>query len=204
MAVDPNAYRYTDQHIRRQRELYEELALQYLRNYVGDFDLLLSYKRRVEVGAPLTVPMIRATLNCMRFDATVEGLPDPATLPDNVIDFSQRRRELPLPAEVAHRAVRRRPLFIKLRTTVRMPFGISSWPTACRIHRVAPDSHIEYRTDTGEYECKLHWNCKTYWNMGRVDLELLTLDDAYDIVARWQGSAFCKTCDRIQEMRNEE
>ncbi len=107
-------HKYTDAHVRANRELYEELALTYLTHYAGEFDLLLSYRHRVELGVELTVPMIRATLNCMRFDAQVVNLPVPSTVFDaNVIDITTRAPRRRPPREV------HKPRYIKLRTTWR-------------------------------------------------------------------------------------
>lgn len=190
----PDARRYTDAQIRADPDVYAEVVNEYLRDYHGDFDLLLSYQRRLALGFPLTVPMLRATLNCMRFDARVVNLPEPQALAD-VVDLATRRA--PRPTFVPDAPQRAH--WLPLRTTWRKTYGISSYVTARVVHRINPASHFLYATATGEFTCRLSWLCKTPWSMGRASIELLTLAEANAVLANWPGWRACSTCARLAE-----
>src|SRR5262245_30074695 len=120
--TEPGARRYTDAHVRADWQRYVELTSEYLRHYEGEFELLVSYKLRLEAGVRLSVPMIRATLNCMRFDASVVSMPEPQVLAD-VVDLTTRRaRRLTFASDAPAPA---RPRRIPLATMWRKAFGIS-------------------------------------------------------------------------------
>lgn len=188
-----DAYRYTDAHVRAEPELFETLAVEYLRHYDGEFELLLSYRRRLEANERLTVPMVRATLNCMRFDARIEKMPEPSHPKDEwssrvIVDFTEARER---------RRKSHRPAFIDLRTHWHMRYGISHWVTATRVHMVHPDACIRYHPHTGEFECRLHWACKTPWAMSRLDIvELLSDDEVKRLLSstNFRTWELCGTC----------
>lgn len=203
--MSDHPYRYTDAHVRANPSLYEELTTQYLEHYTGDFELLLSYRQRLELGEPLTVPMIRAVLNCMRYDAKV-SLPEPPQL-SNVIEFKLRddrrrqrhgdrfinlnRREPPAPPT--------RPRFIDLPTRWHVTHGISSWVTASRVHIIHPNSHFRYDTQEQQFECRLSWLCTPTWSMPRVPIELLTVNDVGALLDAWPGWKRCASCERLSD-----
>jgi hypothetical protein len=185
--TDPE-HKYTDAHVRANRELYEELAQTYLQHYSGEFDLLLSYQQRVELDGELTVPMIRATLNCMRFDAQVVNMPKPPTktFDADVVDIKKPHRHLTVIKKPRYR-------YIKLHTTWNKTYCASLWSSACRVHRVHPDSHFEWDTTEKKFVCKLWWTCKSSWDHARFPFELLDNADAARLAAL-SGWAFCRKC----------
>lgn len=194
-----NAYKYTDRQVREDFHLYEQLAAEYVTNYTGEFDLLLSYQLRIQAGLLLTVPMIRATLNCMRFDAQVTGLPEPKYEVNNVtqVDFAAKRRKPPVKwwMKEENPYVPPKPLYIELKTTWNKTYGISTWASAMRVHRVNPNSYFEYDTQTKEFNCKLWWRCKPgAYSMGKVPIELLNEVEAAAVVMSWPGWQLCRTC----------
>jgi hypothetical protein len=202
------SYKYTDAHVRADRELYDTLAVEYLQHYAGDFDLLLSYRRRIELGVELTVPMIRATLNCMRFDAQVVGLPTPSARVFDardvapVIDIKTRSVKKTthgglaggLAGALGEVCVAAKPRYVKLRTHWNKTYVVSSWSTASRVHRVAPSSHFEWDTRDQTFHCRLWWACKPSWNWSRTPFELLSAGEASALVSSLPSWQYCRKC----------
>lgn len=196
---------YTDLDIRADSDLYEGLALEYLRNYTGTFHLLVAYQHRLQMGVGLTTPMVRATLNCMRHDAQVTNLPVPRmhllaleAQERNANRYAKwKRPTLFLVSDRDDEAKEystTKQRYIELPTTWNKTFGISTFISAKRIHRVDPESHFEYDTQTKETICKLWWCCKTPWGMGKVPIELLFDIEAAAILGSWKGWDLCKSC----------
>lgn len=191
-------YRYTDAQVRADPDLFVTLALAYLQDYTGEFDLLRSYQVRLQNGHELTVPMIRAVLNCMRFDASVPNMPEPQQREARVIDFVSKAERKRKPAQASPR-----PAFIDLPTRWKMRYGISHWVTARSVHVVHPESVIRYYPHTGEFDCRLHWWCKTPWSMANLSIiELLSDEEAKHVltVPRWN---LCGTCAIRAELKDE-
>jgi hypothetical protein len=100
--VNLDERRYNDRDVRDNREVLEEVAVEYLEQYTGGFDFLVDMRMRVATGYGLTTAMVRGVLNCMRNDPRVVGMPEPGHdyhEPDaDVIPMRpRRRRERPEP-----------------------------------------------------------------------------------------------------------
>ena len=68
--------KYTDLDVRRNPDFYG-LVIDYLMEYNGDFEFLVSCKTRIEQGVDLSIGMVRGVLNCMWVDPKVTGMPEP-------------------------------------------------------------------------------------------------------------------------------
>jgi hypothetical protein len=68
--------KYTERDVRDNPEL-EELAVEYVEQYSGEFEFLIDMKMRLAQRYALTTPMVKGILNCMRHDPRVSGLPAP-------------------------------------------------------------------------------------------------------------------------------
>lgn len=180
-------YKYTDEQVAGDWDPFFSLANQYVKNYDGGFDLLLQYRARVLAGYDLTVPMVRATLNCMQHDARVVNLPQPQGPKNNVVPFPGRGvsfldyREVGRRAEALDAAADRtayaddedevqplppRPRRIKMVAKWKRDYVMSSNSAAYVIHRIHPGSHIEWNRDTGEQKPRVYWRCQAGAHQG--------------------------------------
>jgi hypothetical protein len=193
--MEESAYKYTDSQVRADIERYRSVASEYLRNYSGEFELLLDYRHRLGKGIGLTVPMIRATLNCMRFDAQWDDRL-PSRRARNVeeetntvyVDFDQKKKIKPYHSYNI--------------TALRwnMPYGISSNKMARTVHLVAQDSGWLYYMESREWFPRIRWNCKAFYNMpGQMYaplIELMSEEDALSMTTL-PGWKLCGTCQKI-------
>jgi len=87
--------KYTDRDVRENPEFFD-YAVDYLRQYEGEFAFLVDCKMRVASGWDLSVGMVRGVLNCMRNDPRVTGIPDPQVWDDdeveNVIPLKRKKK----------------------------------------------------------------------------------------------------------------
>jgi hypothetical protein len=204
------ALKYTDQHVADEENLFRRIATEYVQNYHGNFDLLIDYRRRVEAGLPLSIPMIRATLNCMRHDARVVNLPPPRSggraSDARVIELRPRRGFGP----VQHRWVddeddeeeyvppppkpRR---YVQQKTSWKLTYAASTWVSAYLIHRVHPDSFMELDRETNIARPVVWFACKSgAYQMGKVPIAMMDAVQAYAVLLQNKGmSRMCVKCD---------
>lgn len=90
--------KYTDRDVRENPD-FEEVVLEYLSRYQGEFDYLVDMKMRHAAGMDLTVGMIRGVLNCMRHDPREKNLPTPLPPEEGVVVQMQRQRKTKLRPE---------------------------------------------------------------------------------------------------------
>lgn len=75
------AIKYTDRDVRENPQYYD-MVVEYLEQYQGEFEFLVSCKMRVSSGIDLSVGMVRGVLNCMRADPRVGVMPEPVPMPE--------------------------------------------------------------------------------------------------------------------------
>lgn len=90
--------KYTDRDVRESEELVER-ALEYVRNYTGEFQYLIDMKLRVAQEGDLTTPMIRGVLNCMRHDPRITDLPTPLPPQEGTVTELRPRRAERVPSQ---------------------------------------------------------------------------------------------------------
>ena len=150
--ADP-AYKYTDRDVRELPYL-TQIAYTYLDAYQGDFEFLLDAKR-IHYQGVLATATIRGVLNCMRADPRWAGyLPiAPSCVSPGLVTPRLRTVNLQRPAR------------IKLNARFKMPYLMSTWPTAQVVHMLNRDRtelwwypHVlEYRWVPAAYCGGLRW-----------------------------------------------
>lgn len=203
--VNPASDRYTDAHVRGDLNLHR-VAESYVREYVGDFYLIIESRDRLRRGEALTVSQVRAILNFMRFDPQVSHLPvpNPPRYGSTVGDDSRTYRD----------ALRQRPAFIDLPTKIHYDFGISLHKRAVTIHIVDHrGSFIRYfprmtqKKFADRFELRLRWLCPG--NVPRIEIpsrnglshrgtRLLTAHEVDILVAR-ELRYVCPTCEKLRD-----
>lgn len=210
-----SALKYTDHQVARREDLFRRIATEYIQEYTGSFDLLRDYKLRLQAGHPLSIPMIRATLNCMRYDAQVVGLPEPEF---EARDYSQGRsaRVVQLRPRRGFGPVTSRwvdghpedddeeeeytppplPRFVKQPTRWKVTYGVSTWTTAELVHRVHTDSHIVWDREKDTRKPVIGWACSGYTlKIQRLEIVLMDEVAAYKLLTENHGRArICKKC----------
>ena len=97
----PRDYKYTDTDVRRNLGTATLFAMEYLRDYAGDFEPLVALKRTYEIKS-LNVGQVRTVLNCARHDSYAEIPPMYPThsvgdegddSEDNVVVMKERLRK---------------------------------------------------------------------------------------------------------------
>jgi hypothetical protein len=103
-----NEYRYTDRDVRENPRL-TRIAYDYLSNYGGDFEPLVSALQEFERNRELPTNAIRVVLNCMRHDLNVANdLPAPIgyKIPRKIAEVVKPRKRdwnEPVPCELSER-----------------------------------------------------------------------------------------------------
>ena len=87
------ANKYTDRDVRENPD-FENIAINYLMDYEGEFAFLIDCKMRIASGMGLSVGMVRGILNCMRVDPRAPEIPEPQIWDGeaDVIPLSERRQ----------------------------------------------------------------------------------------------------------------
>jgi hypothetical protein len=85
--------KYTDRDVRENPD-FENIAIEYLMNYEGEFAFLIDCKMRIASGMGLSIGMVRGILNCMRVDPRAPELPDPQNWDGDadIIPMPERRQ----------------------------------------------------------------------------------------------------------------
>lgn len=193
--MSDHAYKFTDEDVRRDTENLRVVAERYLERYAGEFPLLVQYKMLLEQGGSLTVPMVRATLNCMRFDAASSiALPSKGAtvIP---VDFVDRVKRSKKPV---------RPVAIEVVAKCwNFPYGISTHKTATAVHLISPQSGWRVYTETQRWVPRVRWLCKQWHDMpGRGDdptIELMDSTEALFLVTSVEGWRWCRGCERLSD-----
>lgn len=204
-------YKYTDEQVAEDLDLYCSLATEYVCNYKGAFHLLVAYRERVLAGHGLTVTMVRATLNCMRHDARVVNLPPPKF---QVNDYG--RTVTPITSARSFKDVLKPrgrrvqwiddeesyeppppPRYTDIPLKLKHEYGISTWPSSYVFHLIDPESHAVYDREEDKISPKIWWRCKSgAYTMGKVPLIFMdSLEVAIHIL---QSGGALKTCRRCQ------
>lgn len=212
-------YKYTDEQVAEDLDLYCSLATEYVQNFRGTFHLLIAYRERVLAGHGLTVLMVRATLNCMLHDAKVVNLPPPKyqvrdydrtvtpitsarsfkdyvkprhanSYPYDDYGMSHGDYEEPYPAPPP-------PRYLDVPLKLKYEYGMSTWPSSYVFHLVDPESHGVYDREEHKITPKIWWRCKSgAYTMGKVPLIFMdSLEVAIHIL---QSGGALKACRRCQ------
>lgn len=219
-------YRYTDEQVAADWDLFRSLASDYVANYEGNFELLLSYKDRVRCGYDLTVPMVRATMNCMLRDAAVVNLPEPAGPSGNVTpiyrarsfkDFKAvRRYSTSYPDEDYGRGPQdddeddedeivavQRPRHIEMPLKFKHDYGIVLHMMTRVVHRVHPDSYARWDTETGTATPVIWWRCKGYRGAYQMSKSKIIIMDSLEAAIHiMQSGGQLTPCRRCRELAN--
>lgn len=193
--MSDHAYKFTDEDIRRDAENLRAVAERYLERYAGEFPLLVQYKMLLEQGGSLTVPMVRATLNCMRFDAASPiALPskDATVIP---VDFVDRVKRCEIPV---------RPVAIEVVAKCwNFPYGISTHKTATAVHLISYDSGWRVYAESQRWVPRVRWLCKRWHDMSKRDqepnIELMDKHEALFLVTCVPGWKWCGSCERLSD-----
>jgi hypothetical protein len=88
------AIRYTDRDV-RENPNFENIAIDYLMDYEGEFTFLIDCKMRIASGMGLSVGMVRGIHNCMRVDPRAPEIPEPQVWDGeaDVIPMPERRHK---------------------------------------------------------------------------------------------------------------
>lgn len=193
--MSEHAYKFTDENVRRDPHGLTTAAENYLEQYYGEFPLLVQYKQLLKAGRTLTVPMVRATLNFMRFDPVAS-----ATLPSsqNVIpvDFVDRVKRNQEPV---------RPVAIEVIAKCwNFPYGISTHKTATAVHLISYDSGWRVYTESQRWVPRVRWFCKRWHDMSRREdkgpnIELMDKHEALFLVTCVPGWKWCGSCERLSD-----
>lgn len=138
----PEGHKYTDRVVREDTRL-TPIALEYVRGYTGDFELLVHARDVLRAYGSLPPGVIRAVLNCMRTDPRGFHLL-PTDSPMEVFDdLTRLSSELPARAhlrvvrEPADNVVRIRQQ-IELKVNWRLPYLLSTHKNAQVAHLLRP------------------------------------------------------------------
>lgn len=213
-------YKYTDEQVAADWALFRSLASDYVANYKGHFELLVSYRERVRAGYNLTVPMVRATMNCMLRDAHVIDIPEPAGPAGNVVPFRPRSFK-------DFRAIRQhqasypyddwrndgddeeeivqieRPRHVEMSLKFKHDYGIVLHRMANVVHRVHPDSYARWDTETNTGTPVIWWRCKGHrgaYKMGNNEIIIMSsLEAAIHIMQSGQQFRLCLRCRELAD-----
>jgi hypothetical protein len=215
-------YKYTDEQVAADWNLFCSLASVYVANYEGTFELLVSYKHRVRCGYDLTVPMVRATMNCMLRDASIVNLPEPAGPGSNVTsirtarsfkDYFTRRHSPSYFDEDYGRGPQRdpddedevveiqRPRYVEMPIKWRHDYGIVLHKMSRVVHRVHPDSYAKWDTETNAGSPVIWWRCKGYrgaYQMGKS--KIIIMDSLEAAIHIMQSGGQLTPCRRCREL----
>lgn len=213
-------YRYTDEQVAEDLNLYCALATEYVQNYTGTFHLLVAYRDRVGAGHGLTVPMVRATLNCMLHDAEVVNLPPPKyqardygsvtpiTKARSFKDYTapRKRRVQWLDDEDEEEYTPPPPpkplRYLDVPLKLKHEYGMSTWPSSYVFHLVDPESHGVYDREENKITPKIWWRCKSgAYTMGKVPLVFMdSLEVAIHILQSGGALKACRRCSDDREL----
>ena len=175
-----SAHKFWDSDIRRDPSLLV-VAIEYARDYCGDFEFMVGAKSVVQETGSLPLPMARAVLNCMRTDPRANVPPKPSqSAPtrheiDNVIPIHRDDHRYEVADRYANvRLGARRPkpepvkVIARYHVKIKAPFGITR-VNAGVIHRTTPDAEARWHrrrladnkySDALEFEyLRVTWAC---------------------------------------------
>lgn len=215
-------YKYTDEQVAADWNLFCSLASDYVANYEGTFELLVSYKHRVKCGYDLTVPMVRATMNCMLRDASIVNLPEPAGPGSNVTsirtarsfkDYFTRRYSPSYPDEDYGRGPQRdpdddkevtpveRPRYVEMPIKWHHDYGIVVHKHARVVHRVHPASHARWDTETATGSPVIWWHCKGHRGLYQMaKSKIIIMDSLEAAIHIMQSGGEMRLCLRCREL----
>lgn len=137
-------YKYQDRDLRDHPALYD-LAVEYLKQYTGDFHFLRDAKRTVLTGLPLPMGVARGVLNCMRGDSRVTqqlyaiALPSPPAKDAVVLEMTRSKRTW-----------RKKQRWNEKKCDLTESHGSHSWTN--------PD--FDSNNDDEDYDVPVYWNCE--------------------------------------------
>lgn len=162
-----------------------DTAYNYLKDYAGDYHVLLEYKALLEENGHLSLSQWRAVLNCMVIDPALHEIH--RRLPG--LRSSTRRKK---------KEEKWRPARIEMRSKINYEFGISNHKLARVIHLVNPvGSGVTWYPHIDQLEAKVRWYCAAYGT--RTGIILLKPEEVFAMLrndTRWD---YCRTCKRVKE-----
>lgn len=97
-----------------------------------------------------------------------------------------------------------RPLYIDLKTTWKLPYGIGLGKRASVVHIVDQvGSALRYYPRVGTIQCKLRWVCLPSWSMPKQGVELLSTVAATGLLREHAEWRWCQRCFTILNERDE-
>lgn len=199
------AVRFTDRDVKEHPNLLGR-AVEYVRDYHGEFDFLVTARELERVTGTLPIAVARGVLNCMRVDPRVAGsLPTPQhpsmQSSDLGVSFREAMGQVGDAAQAVNEVLARprlklvpppRPYQVRLRSTIKAPLMWSSYndPTnlPTKVHDI--DHHRSYcvlKTETGELLLHAQARCGYLAIDGKATIGWL--EDA-------EGRVMCKSCER--------
>lgn len=187
-----SAHKFWDSDLRREPSLLG-IAVEYARNYCGDFEVMVGAQSVAQETGTLPLPLARMVLNCMRTDPHVETPRKPRTNAptryeaDNVIpidrDDPERYRAMSIhPSERPRKRTedlltRREPVRVvgSYPVKIKLPFGIAK-QNGRALHRTTPTAEARWHRRSGRdwrgrhsYNDSLEFDyLQVTWSCGRT------------------------------------
>lgn len=206
-------YAFTDDMIRRDREVLTGQALAYVQHYTGSFGPILQAKAILDEGMMLSVGQIRVILNTMRTDTSVVLNYKPSLAP-NVINFPERRPRVDFgypgddeePRETLRQPERR---WFRWPFRLKLPHGMSMAVRSEVIHLMSQErSRLEVHPVgswwNGEKVWKEPiWSFRLYYECSEAakKLRMLTAYEA-EVLVDLGLMRFCRTCQAFRNNRS--
>lgn len=200
---------YTDRDVLNDPRLVP-LVAEYLKQYTGNFHVVLRAQNLIQQGETLRVAQVRSILNCMLADTNVPYMPIPEYHQFHADEYMTPREgyvfvsrssngrtfteEIPAPPQAPRRKV-----MIDLKSRIKFDFGFSMARLSRLVHVVDHKKFkqqwqtgpVTYYTSNQSYRLKVYWGCGT--NLAPDRLRSLTMHQANILVERGHLS-WCERC----------
>lgn len=190
------AERFTNRHVAEDSKL-ALTAAEYLMQYTGTFDFLLSAKQALRMNGDIGPSLVRGVLNCMLSDPTVTGLIVPPYKTFEVdLPTDEMGSKFSYPSNLEDDPPRQEyPKLVRMKTTWLKQYGISMRSNAVLVHAINQNTSGLYywpafrRADTeSPFTWKLNWFCNPYLHMALASPKTGNkYADKYTLLTRWEA-----------------
>jgi hypothetical protein len=201
-------FAFTDDLVRRDREVLTDRVLAYLQSYTGEFGPLIQARNLIKHGVSLNVAQVRTVLNAMRADTSVVMDYQPP-IGAQVISFPRTpRMDLFAPdvEDEPYEPPARR--WFKHDFRFKLPYAMATAARAEVIHLLSQErSILEYHPIGSWYDGKKVfgqpiWNFRLYYECTQASkkLRMLTEHEA-EVLVDLGLMRYCRTCQQFRAMR---